>query len=656
MGDDTKSETALPPAAGAPPPEIRPQSAPLLLLRRPPFWTMGMTAFLAGAAVVWAAVLFSELSNPRADWAAPRLLLLGALLLAPLLIAIPYRLLTRPRMLPAVVFHPQYAMLPRSADSTRVIPVAYRDILSIDLRGRSQRGHLFVGTPRHLFVYPVQAFEEEDAIAFFVREVRRRIADLPDGPELLGQMARRARISHEALRRKPLVTVAMVLVILVVYALQQALVGPDRLFGLVLVGANAPSLVASGQWYRLASANFLHAGFLHLYMNALALLVLGLLLERLMGHARFLLLFLVSALGGAVASALAAQAAYSVGASTAMFGLLGALAVVNLRFRGELPGGFRQSPQWWLLILGINAALPLLVPQIDVAAHLGGFGAGALVTLALYRSTRVLQLAARSSWPARVAAAALALLFAVGLATSLQRAARGDRGDELLVATAVVESPRTSAGALYALAWSYITSLDASEEQLALAVQATEKAIAIDPDNGALWDGMATARYRLGEFDAAIAAQRQAIARADTRFHALQMARFLRARESDRGALILGDADGGAVTVELETRAQAEGAPRAFVVRLAQPFELGFTLFAHAMRGDRELGLFRASFGPTLDRDFRLMPEDRSFFERWPDDVRLEIGLLDTTGSDGCSAGRWQWRFWAEEGGDPGSR
>lgn len=631
------------------PSETGPASAPVLLLRRPPFWTMGLTAFLAGAVVVWAAVLLSDLSNPRTSWGALRWLLLWGLLLAPLLIALPYRLLTRPRMMPAVVFHPQYAMLPRSADSTRVTPVAYRDILSIDLRGRASHGHLFVGTPRHLFVYPLSAFEEDDAVEFFVREVRRRIGALPDGVALLEQMELRARVSYHALRRKPLVTIGMVLTIALVFGLQQSLVGSDQLFGLVRVGANAPSLVASGQWYRLVSANFLHAGFLHLYMNGLALLVLGLLLERLMGHARFLLLFLLSALGGAVASALAAQAAYSVGASTAMFGLLGALAVVNWRFRGELPGGFRQSPQWWLLILGINAALPLLVPQIDVAAHLGGFAVGALVTLALYRSTRALQLAARSSWSARIAALAVALLCAVGLASSLWRASRGDTGDELRVATAVVENPRTSASALYTLAWSFITAADATEQHLELAVQAAEKAISLDPDNGAMWDGLATARYRLGDFDAAIDAQRQAIARADTRFHALQMARFLRARENDRGALIMGDVDSGAVSVELETQTEAAGAPRAFVVRLKQPFERGFTLFAHAMRGERELGLLRASFGPTIDRDFRLAPEDRSFFELWPDDVRLEIGLLDVTGGDCCGAGRWQWRFWSED-------
>jgi len=629
--------------------ETKPASAPVLLLRRPPFWTLGLTAFLAGAVVVWAAVLLSDLSNPHTSWGALRWLYLWGLLLAPLLLAVPYRLLTRPRMMPAVVFHSQYAMLPRSADSTRVTPVAYRDLLSIDLRGRARHGHLFIGTPGHLFVYPVSAFEEDDAVDYFVSEVRRRIGALPDGASLLEQMQGRACVSHQALRRKPLVTIGIVLILALVFALQQTLVGSDQLFGLVRVGANAPSLVASGQWYRLMSANFLHAGFLHLYMNGLALLVLGLLLERLMGHARFLLLFLLSALGGAVASALAAQAAYSVGASTAMFGLLGALGVVNWRFRGELPGGFRQSPQWWLLILGINAALPLLVTQIDVAAHLGGFVTGALVTLVLYRSTRVLQLAARSSWPVRFATGTIALLFVVGLTNAIWRASLGDHGDELKVAAAVVDNPRTSAGALYTLAWSFITALDASEEQLELAVQAAEKAVSLDPDNGALWDGLATGRYRLGDFDAAIDAQRQAIAKADTRFHALQMARFLRARESDRGALIMGDTDGSAVTVALETRAQAEGTPRAFVVQLTQPFERGFTLFAHAMRGDRELGLLRASFGPTIDRDFRLAPEDRSFFELWPEDVRFEIGLLDTTGSDCCGAGRWQWRFWTED-------
>src|SRR5690606_4193606 len=105
---------------------------------------------------------------------------------------------------------------------------------------------------------------------------------------------------------------------------------------LVAFGANAPALVTAGEWYRLLSANFLHVGWLHLYMNGIGLFVLGMLLERLVGPWRFVFVFLTSAAAGAAASLLVSDAALSVGASTAVFGLLGAYALINWRCRATL--------------------------------------------------------------------------------------------------------------------------------------------------------------------------------------------------------------------------------------------------------------------------------------------------------------------------------
>jgi membrane associated rhomboid family serine protease len=138
-----------------------------------------------------------------------------------------------------------------------------------------------------------------------------------------------------------------------------------------------PVAIALGdQWIRLLTAIFLHAGLLHLAFNMYALYLLGPPLERALGHGRFLTLFLVSGLGGSVASYLFSPLlTISVGASGAIFGLMAAWIVVHRRLRAD------ATPV--ILLLGINVVLGFLVSGIDWRAHLGGAVVGAVVTAIL---------------------------------------------------------------------------------------------------------------------------------------------------------------------------------------------------------------------------------------------------------------------------------
>src|SRR5204862_4637739 len=96
--------------------------------------------------------------------------------------------------------------------------------------------------------------------------------------------------------------------------------------------AMAPVLVADGEYYRLLTAAFLHAGLLHIAFNMGALYLFGPALERALGRGRFLALYLAAALGGSVASYLfSSRAALSVGASGAIFGVYGATFFVGRR-------------------------------------------------------------------------------------------------------------------------------------------------------------------------------------------------------------------------------------------------------------------------------------------------------------------------------------
>lgn len=138
-----------------------------------------------------------------------------------------------------------------------------------------------------------------------------------------------------------------------------------------------PALIAlDGQWYRLVTAMFLHASLLHLGFNMYVLFLLGPPLERVLGHGRFLTLFLVSGLGGSAASyAFSPLTTLSVGASGAIFGLMAAWIVVARRLH-------RDATQV-LVLLALNVALGFVLPSVDWRAHLGGAITGAVLAFVL---------------------------------------------------------------------------------------------------------------------------------------------------------------------------------------------------------------------------------------------------------------------------------
>jgi rhomboid protease GluP len=145
--------------------------------------------------------------------------------------------------------------------------------------------------------------------------------------------------------------------------------------GLTLVdmGALVPPLVAAGQWWRLLTSMFLHLSLVHIAFNAYALWLLGTLIEPSFGRVRFLLIFLISGFLGSVASYVYGEAG-GVGASGAIFGLLGALVAYNLRRRNSALA--QAQLRWAATLLILNAVLALGIRQIDWRAHLGGFLAG----------------------------------------------------------------------------------------------------------------------------------------------------------------------------------------------------------------------------------------------------------------------------------------
>ena len=180
-----------------------------------------------------------------------------------------------------------------------------------------------------------------------------------------------------------------------------ALVGRATFDGFTVVG------VAEGEWWRLITSAFLHGGIIHLGLNMLMLYWIGAPIEEAIGRVRFLILYLVSGLAGAAGALLLTDPGdVTVGASGAIFGLLGA-ALVFERQRTFVLGGSALS------IIVLNLVLTLAVPNISIGGHVGGLIGGALGGLALSRFGRAHVVYGRPG------VMGFAALIAVGLASVL---------------------------------------------------------------------------------------------------------------------------------------------------------------------------------------------------------------------------------------------
>src|SRR5215210_368198 len=150
-------------------------------------------------------------------------------------------------------------------------------------------------------------------------------------------------------------------------------------------GLNAVAVNADGEWWRIITAGFLHAGLLHLAFNMFALYVLGTLLEPAVGTARFVAIYMVSLLAGSCGALILDPLVNTVGASGAVFGLMSA-AFIMARHRG-----LEQVASQIGLYVVINLVFTFSVSNISVGAHIGGLigGAAAALVVAFFERRRV---------------------------------------------------------------------------------------------------------------------------------------------------------------------------------------------------------------------------------------------------------------------------
>lgn len=227
--------------------------------------------------------------------------------------------------------------------------------------------------------------------------------------------------------RHQLVTLILIAINVAVYLVEVALSGlrldvPTSV--LVSMGAMFPPLVQGPlDLYRFVVPMFLHMDLMHVLMNMVALYSVGVVLERILGKGNFILLYVAAGITGNVASYVAALVTgdvmtVSAGASTSVFGLFAAVALLGFVGRGDRRFLMAYS-KGMLAVIVVNIAYSLLVPGISISGHLGGAAGGAIAMLACpsknLRTPAALRAAMAVLW---VAAMAAAIWWGLGAASA----------------------------------------------------------------------------------------------------------------------------------------------------------------------------------------------------------------------------------------------
>lgn len=262
---------------------------------------------------------------------------------------------------------------------------------------------MLTSTPAHNFGPPPYPPDEQD----------ERFAGVPAPPPMQPPPPR------------PWAVYSILGLIVIMYLLTILLSGSitqPSLRALLLLGAKENSLIDAGQYWRLITAIFLHGGLIHIFFNSFALYALGPESERIYGTVRFLALYFIAGLGGSVASYLMSPAP-SVGASGAIFGLIGGLGVFSYFSRQVLGEAGRAQVQSMAAIAVINLVIGFSAPGIiDNWGHMGGLVAGTLVGAALTPRFRldpllfppvIVRRYPPWGWPAALGLAVVLILLAV---------------------------------------------------------------------------------------------------------------------------------------------------------------------------------------------------------------------------------------------------
>lgn len=183
------------------------------------------------------------------------------------------------------------------------------------------------------------------------------------------------KISKVFTPKKPIITYILLALNFAMFLIPSLLGNMDQFYNW---GATYGPFIRMGQYYRLLTGAFIHGGIFHLLFNMYALWIIGSQLESFIGKSRYLLVYLFSAICASLLSITMNGNVASVGASGAIFGLLGALLYFGYHYRVYLGGVIKSQI---IPIIVINLVLGFMMPDVDNAAHIGGLIGGCLMMM-----------------------------------------------------------------------------------------------------------------------------------------------------------------------------------------------------------------------------------------------------------------------------------
>ncbi len=420
----------------------------------------------------------------------------------------------------AITLHESGLRHPRSPGFLGEAFTPYADITHHTVTSRGLR----LASRRSVYAYPRGWFDDPSGPDQLARELMERIEGLPGGREQLDRMW--ATEKRAARPQRPRVAPFLAILCLAVYAVGW-IVGDERIF---VAGHFSTMLVRAGEAWRLVSANLIHGGAAHLLLNTFGLVVIGALVERVLGSWRTGLVAGVGGLAG-MGAGLLFDYEMAVGASGIVFGLVGALLWLELGCAKQLPASWRVPRGLLLAAVGGDLLLSAVVPAVAGVAHTGGLLGGALVCA-------VLAPPALAGRPVGfgVRAVDLALLLVLGMASSSVVTLALREGSPLAPhARLLAEQDEVPALVLNNFAWLIATDPGAAPDDLAVAVRLAERAVEgtehRDPN---VLDTLAEAQFAAGSAAAALRTIEEAIALAPgERYFVEQRRRFTGERDPE---------------------------------------------------------------------------------------------------------------------------
>ena len=176
--------------------------------------------------------------------------------------------------------------------------------------------------------------------------------------------------------KKPVMTYLLIVINILVFL--SSIVYGDFTHG---YANNYVQIFTYNEYYRLITSMFLHGSIIHIGFNMYALYILGPVVERYYGKSKFLLIYFVSGILGNLFSCLfASEITFSLGASGAIFGLLGSIAYFTYYYRATIQGLLKSQI---IPTIAVNLLIGFMLPGIDVSAHIGGLVGGLLISMGI---------------------------------------------------------------------------------------------------------------------------------------------------------------------------------------------------------------------------------------------------------------------------------